>query len=205
MALSGSTSSALALSNVQTNDAGSYSVVVTNLAGSVTSVVATLTVIVPPGITTQPQNQTVVLGQNAAFSVVASGTAPLSYQWRFNGTALSGSTSSALALSNVQTNDAGSYSVVVTNLAGSVASVVATLTVTTPVLILSLSGVEGMASNGFTFHLSVPVGCTYIILASTNLQDWTPICTNVAATGSEVLTDTAATNYSRRFYKALVP
>ena len=47
---------------------------------------------------------------------VASGTAPLSYQWRFNGTNLSGATSSALALSNVQTNNSGSYAVVVSNI-----------------------------------------------------------------------------------------
>src|ERR1035441_4225277 len=126
--LSGVTSSALALTNVQTTDAASYTMVVTNTWGSVTSTVATLTVLVPPGITTQPQGQAVVVGQSPTFSVTASGTAPFSYQWRFNGTASPGATSSALTLSNVQSNKTGSYLVVVTNAAGSVTSAVATLT-----------------------------------------------------------------------------
>jgi hypothetical protein len=203
--LTGATNSVLTSTNVQPTNAGSYTVVVANYNGSVTSVVATLTVNVPAGIATQPLSQMVVAGQNATFNVAASGTALLSYQWSWNGTTLSGATNSVLTLTNVQTTNAGSYMVVVTNAQGSVTSAVATLTVTPPVLILSLSGVGGMTSNGFTFQLSVPVGCTYIILASTNLQDWTPIYTNVAASGSVVLTDTAATNYNNRFYKALVP
>ncbi|HXY00822.1 MAG TPA: immunoglobulin domain-containing protein, partial [Candidatus Limnocylindrales bacterium] len=50
---------------------------------------------VAPTITTQPQNQTVNFGQTATFSVVASGTPPLSYQWNKNGGAISGATSSS--------------------------------------------------------------------------------------------------------------
>ena len=49
--------------------------VVTNTAGSVTSAVAVLTVLVPPAITAQPTNLSVVEGANASFSVTASGTA----------------------------------------------------------------------------------------------------------------------------------
>src|ERR1019366_5068480 len=114
-ALSGATSSTLTLTNVPTTYAGSYAVVVTNVAGSVTSAVATLTVLVPPGITTQPQSLTVTQGQSASFSVVASGTAPLSYQWSLNGTDLPGATSSTLTLNNVQPTDAGGrYAAVVT-------------------------------------------------------------------------------------------
>src|SRR4029077_14776994 len=81
-----------------TADSGStFRVVVTNTAGSVTSSAATLTVNtapVAPTITTQPVNQTVTAGQTATFTVAATGTAPLSYQWRKNGTAISGATSS---------------------------------------------------------------------------------------------------------------
>ena len=124
----------LSLTNVQTNNAGGYSVVVTNSAGSVTSVVATLTVtniIAAPSITTQPQNQTATEGGSATFTVVAMGTAPLSYQWYFNtNTPLADRTNATLTLNPVQTNDAGGYSVIVTNSLGSVTSVVATLTVT---------------------------------------------------------------------------
>ena len=89
-ALSGATDASLALTNVQATDAGSYTAVVTNPGGSITSAVATLTVNILPGITTQPLSQTVTQGQNASFSVGASGTAPLSYQWSLNSTALSG-------------------------------------------------------------------------------------------------------------------
>jgi hypothetical protein len=145
-----------------------------------------------------------IQGQNASFSVVASGTAPLSYQWSFNGEALSGATGPALTLSNVQTNIAGNYSVMVTNIAGSITSAAATLTVTNPDVTLSIPNGAGMTSNGFTFQLSVPVGSTYVILASTDLQTWTPIATNVAATASIVFTDTAAASYSNRWYQAIV-
>jgi hypothetical protein len=198
-------SSTLTLNAVDTSKAGNYTVVVANAGGSVTSVVATLTVNVPPGITTQPQSLTVTQGQSASFSVVASGTAPLSYQWSFNSVALSGATSSTLTLTNVKATDNGNYTMVVTNVAGSVTSAVATLTVTNPAPPAPPTiGAAGMTTNGFTFQLSVSVGLTYVILATTNLQDWTPISTNVALTGNVVITDPAATNCSRHFYRAMV-
>ena len=50
---------------------------------------------VPPAITTQPTNQTVVAGQAATFTVAASGTAPMSYQWQKNGANIAGATSSS--------------------------------------------------------------------------------------------------------------
>jgi hypothetical protein len=202
--VAGATNSTLALTNIQTNNAGSYTLVLANNQGSVTSMVATLTVNVPPGIATQPQSQTVTLGQNGSFSVLATGTAPLSYQWSLNGTALAGATTSALTLANLQATDAGSYTVLVTNIAGSITSAVATVTVTDPVITLSLSDGAGMTPNGFTFQFSVPAGLTYVILASTNCQDWTPIFTNVAVTGSADFTDTAATNYNTRLYRLMV-
>jgi hypothetical protein len=204
-AISGATDASLALTNVQTTDAGCYTAVVTNPGGSITSEVATLTVNIPPGITAQPQSLTVTQGQITSFSVVASGTAPLSYQWSLNGAALSDATSSTLTLNNVQTTDAGNYTVVVTNVAGSLTSAVATLTVTNPAPPAPPSmGAAGMTTNGFTFQLSVSVGQTYVILATTNLQDWAPISTNVALTGDAVITDPATTNYTRRFYRVMV-
>ena len=131
-AISGATSAALTLSNVQSADAGSYTVTVSNAVGSVTSSAATLTVnavAVAPSITTQPASQTVSAGSNVTFSVVAAGTSPLSYQWKKNGTNITGATSSSLALANVQSADAASYTVTVSNSAGSVTSSAATLTV----------------------------------------------------------------------------
>ena len=134
--VSGSTSAALTLTDVQTADAAGYTVVITNAIGSVTSSNAVLTVALPPVIVTQPTNQAMAVGSTATLAVTAAGTEPLSYQWQMNVTNLvdgditSGSTTSVLTISNVQTNNGGSYTVIVTNLAGSVTSSNALLTVT---------------------------------------------------------------------------
>ena len=203
--IAGGTGASLTWSNVQPAQAGNYCVVITNPAGNATSAVATLTVDAPPSITTPPQSQALAVGQSASFSVVASGTEPLTYQWSLNGMALPGATGPTLTLNQVQTTDAGSYTVVVTNCGGSITSAVATLTVTNPAIALAVSSTGGMTPAGFTFQFSVPVGLTYSILASTNMQHWTPISTNVALTGTIVFTDTDATNYSTRLYRVMVP
>ena len=85
-----------------------------------------------PSIQTQPSNQSVTAGQTATFSVVATGTAPLSYQWQKGTTTISGATSASYTTSATQLTDSGSqFSVVVTNTAGSATSNAATLSVTT--------------------------------------------------------------------------
>ncbi len=85
---------------------------------------------VSPAITDQPDNVTVSQGQPATFSVSATGTAPLSYQWRKNNVNIAGATSATLTITSAQSSDAGNYQVVVSNAAGSVTSGIATLTVT---------------------------------------------------------------------------
>lgn len=88
------------------------------------------TVAVVPTIDSQPQDQTAAVGQGALFSVTASGSAPLSYQWYFNtNTLLSGATDSALLVNGVTSNDVGGYSVIIANTAGAVTSRVAQLTI----------------------------------------------------------------------------
>ena len=85
---------------------------------------------VSPSITTQPVSRTVTAGQTAAFSVAATGTAPFTYQWYKNTTAISGATSSSYSTPATTTADSGAlFNVVVTNSAGSVTSTSATLTV----------------------------------------------------------------------------
>jgi hypothetical protein len=85
---------------------------------------------VAPSITTQPTNQTVTVGQTATFAVVATGTAPLSYQWQKNGTAISGATSASYTTPATTSSDNGAqFVVVVSNVAGNVTSTGATLTV----------------------------------------------------------------------------
>ncbi len=151
--VSGATTSNLALNNIQPANAGTYTVLVASSLGSVTSTNIVLTVLIPPSITTPPAPQTLVMGNNAAFTVAASGTAPLAYQWRFNGTNLAGATGSALNLSNVLPANGGSYAVVVTNAVGSITSATATLTVLVPPSISSqpqsITNAAG-ATAGFT-------------------------------------------------------
>src|ERR1039458_5701861 len=69
----------------------------------------------PGTITTQPLTQTVTQGLNATFSIVASGTAPFSYQWRYGGAALPGATNTTLVVTNVQYGQAGNYGGTVTD------------------------------------------------------------------------------------------
>jgi hypothetical protein len=134
-AINGATSASLALTSVSADDAASYAVMVTNAQGSVTSTGASLTVTVPsgpvtPSISVQPAAQSVTVGTTVSFTVAATGTAPLTFQWRLNGAALSGATGSTLTLASPQAADAGAYTVTVSNGAGSVLSNAATLTVT---------------------------------------------------------------------------
>jgi endonuclease/exonuclease/phosphatase family metal-dependent hydrolase len=82
-----------------------------------------------PSITSQPQDQAVTEGTPAGFSVTASGTSPLSYQWRQDAVNLSGATNATLTVSNVQTADVDTYAVVVSNALGAVISTNVTLAI----------------------------------------------------------------------------
>jgi beta-galactosidase len=84
----------------------------------------------PPTITTQPQSQTVGVGATATFTVVASGSVPLHYQWMENGMAISGATSASYTTPVLTLADNNEqFAVVVSNSSGSVTSSAATLTV----------------------------------------------------------------------------
>ena len=86
-----------------------------------------------PAIVTQPQDHTGFTSGSVSFSVVATGSCGLSYQWYFNSsTLLAGKTSSTLTLHNIKGTDAGSYSVTVSNAAGIVPSASAKLLVVAP-------------------------------------------------------------------------
>jgi hypothetical protein len=83
---------------------------------------------------TQPASITVEVGQTATFSVTATGTGPLSYQWYENGVAISGATSSSYTTPATALTDSGSvFTVTASNSVGTVKSMGATLTVLLPV------------------------------------------------------------------------
>ena len=139
-AIAGATAASYATPAATTADNNAkFTVVVTDSTASVTSNAAVLTVTaaaVAPSITTQPANRTVSVGQVAAFSVTATGTAPLTYQWKKNGAAISGATSSSYTTPAATSSDNNaSFTVTVTNSVSSVASSAATLTVNLPTAI----------------------------------------------------------------------
>ncbi len=136
--ISGATSSSYTTPATTSADNNTqYRVVISNSAGNVTSNAATLTVTstpVGPSITQQPANKTVTVGQTATFSVVATGTAPLSYQWQKGTTDIAGATSSSYTTpATVIGDNSTQFRVVVSNSVTSVTSNAATLTVNAPV------------------------------------------------------------------------
>lgn len=82
-----------------------------------------------PSITEDPEDQTVVAGNPATFTVSAAGTAPLSYQWLFNDAPIPGAIADIFTLSHTALEHTGPYTVVVSNASGAVTSLVARLTV----------------------------------------------------------------------------
>jgi hypothetical protein len=178
----GSTSSSLGLSNVQSNNSGGYCVVVTNSAGSVTSFVASLTVLTPPSITLQPNDQTVVTGTNVTFQGAAAGSAPIHYQWLFGGSALSGQTVTPLSLTNVQAAQAGNYSFIVTNSAGAATSSVAHLTVLIPPAITSQPTNQSVIVGGAVSFQASASGTSPLT------YQWCFNATNAIGTDTNILT-----------------
>ncbi len=148
------TASSYSIPSALPANAGVYSVLVTNGYGSVTSGTATLTVNSPVNIASQPASVSITTGSSATLSVNATGTAPITYQWRKDGVYIAGQTGSSLAIANAQPADAGSYSVVVSNVVGSLSSADAAVMVNTPV-ILSAHPASLTVTTGSSATLSV--------------------------------------------------
>jgi uncharacterized protein (TIGR02597 family) len=196
--ISGATISSYTRSNVQFGDAGSYSVVVTNVAGAVTSANAILTVNQAPSITAQPVSQTIGQNADATFSVVVNGSAPLTYQWRFNAANISGATGSTYTRSHVQASDVGSYSVVVTNVAGAVTSSDAVLALSPCSIHLLNVASNSDGTLGLTW--STDVGNNYTLQSKDSLADaqWTTFGT-YGANASTLTVSLARTNGQKFF------
>ena len=113
-----------------------------------------------PAITLHPTAVTVLAGNNTSFSVSASGAAPLSYQWRKDGSPIAGATDGSFSLTGVSSTDIGSYTVTVTNVAGSSISRAATLSVTLPGRLINLSVLTDIVSAGDDFTLGYVIGGT---------------------------------------------
>ncbi len=108
---------------------------------------------VAPFVTTQPTNQSASIGQSATFTVGAAGTAPLSYQWRFNSNPISGATTNPFTIASVQLSNGGPYTVVITNTVGSTTSQVANLWIR-PYFTTQPNSRTNNAGSGATFSAS---------------------------------------------------
>lgn len=206
--ISGSATPNLSIANAQANDAGPYQLVVTNDYGLATSAVATLTVVIPVAIVSQPSSQSVLLSSNASFVATASGTAPLSYQWYFNGAPVSdggrvsGAATTNLNLSGVQAVDAGSYELVVANAAGVATSAVARLTVLIPAAIVA-QPTNHTVLPGATVIFSASVAGT-LPMHATWYSNGTAMAGEVYDGLTEIIVSNVQTNQSGTLYQVVV-
>jgi hypothetical protein len=169
----------------------SFGTVATNCGSSVTS----------PSITQQPQSVTVSNGGPAGFSVVANGTAPLTYRWRHDGADLPGQTGTTLSFGAVQPSDAGSYTVVVGNISGSITSAPAMLRVLIAPALLS----PAFAGTNVSLSLLTAAGLSYTIEFKNAFTAtvWTPL-TTVPGNGGVLKVNDPGPLPASRFYRVRV-
>lgn len=202
----------LTLPNVAAGDAGNYTVVVTNFWGSVTSSPVQLTVTssgTAPGISSQPVPQSVLVGQNATFSVTGTGTAPLSYQWQkvglgnlSNGGVYSGVNTNVLTLTGAGLANAGNYLVVITNIAGTTNSSTVALNVSLP----PTTSLTANGANSAVLSAATIPGLTYIVETKSDLAglSWLPVVTNTTpGNGAVLFTNTTAN--PQQFFRLRFP
>ena len=202
IALSGATNASLTLHELRRNDAGAYSVLVGNSAGAVASAVATLTVLVPPTITLQPQSQVVNTNTTVVLSILANGTGPVRYQWQFNRVDISGATSTNLTLNNVTLANEGDYRVLVTDDITTGSSQVARLTVRVPPTILAWS--KGQTNVvGSTITLSVTASGS-VPMAFRWLKGSAGVVTNILYTTSDTFTIVNARTNDSATYRVVL-
>jgi cyclophilin family peptidyl-prolyl cis-trans isomerase/formylglycine-generating enzyme required for sulfatase activity len=149
----------LVLQGIQDATTSTITLAATDVDGNVTEQTFLVTVqggFEAPQIATQPQAQTVPQGDDVIFSVIATGSGPLEYQWRKNGKNIAGQTGSSLALQDVTAADIADYSVVVSNGATFIFSNSVHLTVNIPVSITAdpISITRNYGSSA-TFTVSV--------------------------------------------------
>jgi lysophospholipase L1-like esterase len=162
----------------------------------------------PPGIRAQPQSQTALAGGTASFTTVATGRAPLTYQWFLNGTnalndgaRITGSTTPTLTISNTLAGDAGLYVVVVTNPAGSTTSTPpAVLTVLDPHPTI---GSVLLSKETISITWSSIAGQTYRLQFKQTLNDavWQDIPPTTTAAGPTVSATNTIAGSPQGFYR----
>ncbi len=163
----------------------------------------TFTPAVPPTIQTQPRSVTVTAGGTATFSVTATGTAPLAYQWKRNGVNIAGATSATLTLVNVTEAQAGTYTVVVSNAAGSVTSVAVNLTVLPAETLPRLAVARIEAGKQVEINFPTALGKKYVVLRSVDLSSWAELA-EFQGTGAPLTLKETVAVPGRGFYRLRV-
>lgn len=151
----------------------------------------------PPVITGMQSTNAAVIGQNVTFSVSASGTSPLSYQWNCNSNAITSATNATLTLPNISQAQAGAYSVTVSDNTGATNSPAILLKVypaATPTLTPT-----AFAKGHFGLNICGSSNCEYVVEASTDLVNWIPVATNVSPF---TFVDPNMGHYQKRFFRA---
>ncbi len=151
-----------------------------------------------PQIVVQPRDQATLVGASATFTVTATGTPVLDYQWRFTGTDIPGATAASFTLTHARLSDAGEYRVVVSNGVGTTTSQAALLTVHTSAVPVIASPILWPNAE-FQFDVVEKRGLNYVIEGSTNLAGWVSLRTNVAPF---TFLEPAETDSPARFYRA---
>ena len=197
--IAGANSATFALSTTTLSESGAqFSVTVSNTGGNVTSTIATLTVdAIAPVITAQPASVAVSAGQPAIFSVSASGTQPLTYQWLRGGANIAGATSASYSLSATALTDNGAqFGVTVSNAGGDVSSSIATLTVNVIAPLITAQPASVTVSAGQPATFSVAAGGSLPLS-----YQWQRGGSNIAgaAAASYTLPNTALTDSGAQF------
>jgi hypothetical protein len=152
--INGATSTNYSIDSIAETNEGNYCCVVTNMAGSVTSSFAMLSVNDPPVITVNPFSQTNNPSSSVTFSLIATGTTPLIYQWQQDGTNIFGATSINYSIASAVKNDEGNYRCCVTNMAGAVTSSVACLIINdSPVITSNPQSITNNPGQAVTFSI----------------------------------------------------
>ena len=173
-------------------------------AALVTIVESNLTFTTPPNLIVQQTNETIIEGQNATISVVASGAQPLTSQWRKNGANIAGATNATYTIASAQITDAGTYTVMVSNSAGVIITTGAALGIN-PFHITNVA----RQTNSVLIAWTAPSGSTNVVQAAVSpVAAFSNISSNILINGSSTnyVDCGATTNFPARFYRVgLVP
>ncbi len=190
--IQGATTSSLVLSNLQATNSGTYSVIVSNAVTAPQTSSAVVSVTSGPAVLIAgPQSLVETVGDHTAFTVTATGTLPINYQWYSNGVTIASATTTALSLSNIVVANSATYSVVFWNTFNTLPypSNSATLRVTTALQSLASTNLVVARVGDGVQALSTVTGNTLYLdqLTTNNIYSNTIMIPDNAASGGNLI------------------